>query len=255
MKLQKRHGRWAALLTLLVGLLQINAAAAANRDADVSKYLTIFTEQTKVEQIAACQSLEWAGLSDPRLFDMVEKNLQTYLTTDNKDDANYAAWLSKALGFSGQDKYRDTLKSVVQKTKQRNLRKYAEQALIMLGDYQKWNPIINDQSRLNASESAENNRLANMLRSGERRLQDLAAIQIVDQQIKSDWLFGLVRDTVQPDITRDWSDDADLRAIRFMLRALAASGKAEYRALVEEAATTAGSSKVRKYAEGYLKQY
>lgn len=241
---------------VVLGVLSMAAGAAMNREDDIQKYSEIFLEKPRVQQQQAAESLEWAGLSDPRVFDIVEKNLlDTYQSGDNKDNANYMAWLCKALAFSGQEKYRPTLEKIAKGTTQRNLRKYAEWSLATLATYTRWNPIISDAAGANPQKSAELNRFANMLRSSEMDLQSLAAQRVIEQRIDDEWLLDLVQQTVQPKLARDWSEINEVKAVAYMLKALASSGKSQYRATVEQAAVSAGSKKVRKYAEGYLKQY
>lgn len=255
MKTSVRQGRWLACL-LAAALLQVGSAHAQNSEADVRRYQEIFTSKGRSAQLQAAEQLEMAGLSDPRIFDAIEKNLlAVYQVMPTRDDVNYASWLCKALAASGEDKYRATLQEVASNGGHRNLKKHAQNSLDQLETYKKWNRIIGDQSQAQAAGSADNNRYANMLRSNERGLQRLAARHLIESRSQNDYLLGLTQQAVQRDLSIDLRGKEDIDAVAYMLKALAVSGKPQYRATVEQAETQAASAKIRKYAATYLKKY
>jgi hypothetical protein len=237
---------------LLAGLL--SAAHAGNRDADVDKYLDIFANETQASQKDACKALSWEGLSDPRLFDEIEKKLlEANQATSGHRNFDYAAWLAKALSYSGQPKYKASLQEVALNGHDSTLRRYARDAIEDLAHYAQWNPVIADESQLRADKSPEVNRFANMLRSGDKDLQEIAARHIIEQPLNDDLLFDLLQQQVTPYLATDWHDD-DAKAVAYMLKALAASGQEKYLSTVREASVSAKSSTVQKYAKGYLKR-
>jgi hypothetical protein len=256
MKPVKQQGFWVACVAV-IGLL--NAAvlgAAPSREEEINKYVDTFSHKGTLEQQAASEELGWAGLTDPRIFDLMEKNLQAvYKNVSDRAAVNHAAWLCKGLGYSGQEKYRATLQEVADNARSGGLRKYAKEGLDLQPNYKKWNPIMVDTAQFNEAKSAELNRFANMLRSGDKGLQQVAARRIIEQEVKDEWLLDLLQQTVQPDIAKSWSDERDVKTVGYMLKGLAASGNPKYRATVEQAANSAGSSKVQRYAKGYLKSY
>jgi len=253
MKALLQYGRWMTIAALF-GLFS-SAVTAQDREQEIQKYVEIFSGKPNATQQQAAEQLEWAGLSDSRIFDAVEKNLLAIYKTVDRQDANYASWLCKALAFSGQEKYRATLQGVEKDGAQRNLRNYASWSLKMLDRYAKWNPIIDNPGNANPAKSADINRVANMVLSGDKDLQNAGAQRIIEQHIDDDWLYDLVQQTVRPELAKDWTEDGDVKAVAYMLKALASSHKQVYRATLEEAAAHAGSVRVRKYAEGYLKTY
>jgi hypothetical protein len=247
--------RSGLLLWVIVGLCQV-ATAAPGQGAEIGHYVEVFSGAPRIQQKQACQALQWAGLSDPRIFDLVENNLlAAYKQVDDRDDVDYAAWLSKALAFSGQDKYRGTLSEVAANGGHRNLRKHAAKALEELDNYRRWNPVLASRAGYATDQSDAANRLAAMLRSGEKGLQRAAAGRIHHGHLYDSYLLNTLEQAVQPALATDWSDKADIDAVAWMLRALAGAGKPEYRATLERAAASAGNGKVRKYAASYLKKY
>lgn len=244
--------RRSAVALLLAGLL--NSAHAGNRDADIDKYLDIFTNMTPAMQKAACKELSWEGLSDPRLFDVIEKKLlEAGRATSGHNNFDYAAWLAKGLSYSGQPKYKAALQEVALNGHDGTLRRYARDAIEDLARYAQWVPIIDDESQHRPDKSPEVNRFANMLRSGDPGLQEIAARRIIEEPLHDDMLYDLLQQQVIPHLAVDWNAD-DAKPVAYMLKALALSGQEKYLATVREAANGAASSTVQKYARGYLKR-
>lgn len=247
-----RRSRWMVLLACAFGY----AGMAAAQRVDVQHYIDVFSGKPRVQQRQACESLQWAGLSDTRVFDLVEKNLlASYRQINDREDTDYNAWLCRALAFSGQEKYRATLQEVAANGGHRNLRNHAAKALLELDQYKRWNPILASRAGYVAGKSDEVNRLGAMLRSGEKGLQLAAARRIHFGQLYDSWLLDTLHEVVKPALSTDWSDKDDIDAVAWMLRALAGPAKVEYRSTLEQAASSAANRKVRKYAADWLKKY
>jgi hypothetical protein len=253
--IKKTIWQWCGAAALLIfGLL--SAVHAETREDDIQKYIAIFSGSNFVEQKQACEELGSEGLSDPRLFDLVEKKLLAiYKSANARAESDYAAWLSKALSFSGQEKYRSTLQEVANNGASSGLRKYAKLSGEQLSSYTKWNAIINNQSQNLPGQTPEINRFANMLRSGDKGLQEVAARRIIEQPIRDTELMTVLQKVVTPDIAINWTNDDDVKAVAYMLKALAATDQPQFLSTVAEASQHAASSKVRRYAEGYMKKH
>lgn len=93
--------------------------------ADQSKYIRMLEGGVR-EQKDAAKRLVRAKYSDTVVLDVVEKVLlRSYQSAD--DDT--MAWLCKALGASGQGKYKTTLSKVANSATSRKLKRYAEESL------------------------------------------------------------------------------------------------------------------------------
>ena len=81
--------------TLIFCVLVLSAAPVASDSLD--EYIQIFTDGNSQQQTQAAKDLAWAGLSDPRLFDLIEQSLlEKYLTVENKYAVDDTAWLARA---------------------------------------------------------------------------------------------------------------------------------------------------------------
>jgi len=222
---------------------------------DIERYVDVFSKQNTTQQIQACKELEYAGLSDARIFELVEdKLLQVYQTAKDGDSVAYATWLTRALAYSGQDKYRNTLQAVAGHAGHRKLSKQASVSLKALDDYIVWTPIIGNTADYNRDKSLEINRLGNMLRGQVAALQKLAATRMIADEQFDPYLLLTLQQKISG-MLGSKADAATEDALVWMLRALASSRSAQYQSTLQEAASHAASSSVRKYAANYLKKY
>jgi hypothetical protein len=244
------------LLALL--LLHCTAAAAAGlgSESEFNDYIKTFTDGSYTAQEKACQRLEWAGLSDPRIFDLVEKNLLAgYQTADSRSSVNEMAWLTKALAFSGQEKYRNTIAEVAANGGHKKLRNYAAESDAMLTNYARWNPIINDKKQYDAKQSVEANRFANMLRSDELALNLLATKRIYHEGLNDAYLLEALKQATEKRLPEENGSKEFVDTVAWMVKTLATTRDEKYLAVVEAASTSAGNKKVQKYASKYLKKF
>ncbi|MEN8169883.1 MAG: hypothetical protein ABFS08_06635 [Pseudomonadota bacterium] len=245
------------LVGLLFTLLIISSTSAfAGSKAAINEYIAIFKSGSYTEQQKACKRLQWAGISDTRIFDLVEANLLAgYKSANSKAAINEMAWLSKALGFSGKEKYRATIEAVAADSGHKKLRKHGKKSIQILNDYIKWQPIISSKKNYNKGKSAEINRYANMLKSSELGLNLYAAKRVYNRHIDDKYLLNILKKSTENRLADGGSSKDYIQTTAYMLKALAVTREAKYLAVVEDAAANASNRKVRKYAVKYLKQY
>jgi hypothetical protein len=102
--------------------------------SEQSKYLRMIDGNSK-EQKEAAQLMVKAKLRDTVVLDAVERVLlKGYQTTtnDRDDRIDTLSWLCKALGESGQSKYKATLSKVASEAPHQKLKGYAEKSLNQL---------------------------------------------------------------------------------------------------------------------------
>lgn len=231
--------------------------AIADDTSPVDKYITMFERQSPPEQKRAAQELAWAGLNDPRLFDVVEAQLLAFLPqVRDRRSADQAAWLTKALAYSGDERYRPTLKKVCNSSQSRHggLSRHCQNALLDMDKYKVWNPIIADRSGYLDGKSDEVNRYATMLRSGNYELQRLAAKRIHYERLYDDWLLDQLQQTVEQNIDKLVLGDDKVDAVGWLLRTLAGPGMPKYRPTLERA-TKAPDPEIRSYAKRFIGKF
>ncbi len=240
-------------LLLVVGICGSWVAQAEPETPD--DYVKIFQSGSPIEQEKAAQSLEWAGLRSPKLFDLVEaKVLEALPKATDRIGVNYVGHLTKGLAYSGNEKYRPTIEKIIKDAPHRNVKKHATQALNDLPLYATLNPLIAPQAWPEYPHPSLNQRLINMLSSGNSELMRMAAKRIhFTQNYQPEFLAQLNRAI---DINYQQSlDSLGLDATAWMCRALAGSRVAEYKPTIEKVAASATEKKLRSYASKYLAYY
>lgn len=118
------------LLTIVLGVFYSVAQAADVVDQRYIKQMTL-GGNTSLKQ--AAQSIYNTGKKSTKVLDVAAEILiQRYPTADKKD-LDTLAWVAKAIGASGNGRYHNILKEVVDSKAHRKLRKYAKLALRKVG--------------------------------------------------------------------------------------------------------------------------
>jgi len=224
-------------------------ASAASLEEDVQRYLRVLAGNTGM-QAEQLEKLSGMGLSDPRLFDAIEKRLldDAESARGSNIEKNRVAWYFRALGFSGQEKYRSTLSKY---TDDRTYRNYAINALKDSSDYARWNPVISDRKTFVAGLTDDSNRMLNMIRSDDMNLVKIGAKRIYfvgAEQAVLDDLAGLVKAKYMV------SDPENADTVAWMVKGLARAGPGKYTALLEEVKANAPDRKVKNQADSALRQ-
>lgn len=241
------------LLSLLASSVY---ALPTSAEKDLERYIKIFNSSDTLEQKKAAQTLEWAGFNDPRLFDLIDvKLLAGYKTAFNKDDVDYYAWLSKALSFSGQSKYVETLKKVSKDSRSSKLKKYAVIALEALPKYTNWNPQIINETLWNPTLDVETNRLLSIINSDDLALKRLSA----KRSHYSHNYTPILLDTFQLQLLANYQTPSRDRLFvdtwAWVTKALAGSALLQYEGTVSKVANGANNRQLQKYAKKYLNYY
>ena len=241
------------ILAFLALLIFSNSAAAASVEDDVQRYIQIFSGEKKLHSDAA-DTFSWMGLSDTRLFDIVEKRLleDADASRDNRNERNRVARYIRSLGFSGQNKYEPTIKKFLGNA---GYDRFARAALQDLPDYNKWNPIISNRSSFDPKFSDNVNRVANMLRSDDLLLQRVGAKRVYFDS-KDDILLELLAQKLRANYARtDLNDRERSDSVAWQAKALGSSKNDKYVALLREVSEKAVAQPVVKHAKEALEKY
>ena len=194
----------ATLLLAFCAVLTNPAKAGyqEEKEKEIDELIKVFSKPFIMKQHVAAEKLAYLGHSDPRIFDVIEKQLlDSYLSLSDDYEIDWASWLAKALGFSGNQKYGSTLRRLESFAPDEKLRKYAGIAQRYTYKYKIFNPIImnfnNDKSK--ETISSEMNllplsllRYQNMLNSDMPELHKLAAKRIYFEGITDNRITRLV---------------------------------------------------------------
>ena len=193
----------ALLVTLCAGLTNpAQAGYQEEKEEEVEELVKVFSQPFRMKQHMAAEKLAYLGHSDPRIFDVIEKQLlDSYLSLDDDYGIDWASWLAKALGFSGNKKYLPTLRMLELAAPDNKLKKYARLAQTYTYKYNAFNQIIGNFDNDNSEETASSElnllslpfrRYINMLKSDIPELHKLAAKRIYFEGITENVITELV---------------------------------------------------------------
>jgi len=246
------------LLTIivLIGFSSLIQALPASLEQQINAHISTFQADESVAQKDIAKSLEWAGISDPRLFNLIEaKLLDSYLTAKNKQNVEYLSWMAKALSFSGQQQYRTTLEKVASDSAHAKLRKHAQKAINILPNYTYWNSLIIDEKHWDNTQSLDTNRFLAMINSDVLELKRLAAKRIYYTHLYQDILL----DTLEKQLLDNYQVDRRGKLFSdswaWICKALASSRKKQYQDTIKKVAISAENSKLKRYANKYLHHF
>lgn len=230
-------------------LLCSTLAVAASNEQDVARYIDIFKGNDATQHNNAVESLAWMGLSDARLFDVIEQRLlaEHEAVIRDRDEKNRVARYIRALGFSGNAKYLPTISRFVG---DRTYDRYARTALQDHPNYSRWNSIISDRSTFDPTLNDEANRVINMLRADDFLLKRIGAKRVYFKNREPQVLAVLEAQLLASHTIQD-KDASD--AIAWMAKALGETGDQRYIPLLQQA-SNAPDGRVARYANEALRK-
>jgi hypothetical protein len=190
------------LLTFLAALTSpVKAGYQEEKEKEIDELVKVFSLPFIMKQHTTAEKLAYLGHSDPRIFDLIEKQLlDSYLSLSDDYEIDTASWLAKALGFSGNKKYLPTLRKLESMAPDEKLRKYAVIAQRYTSKYKTFNRIILNFDNNNYEETSSYYyhlplsllRYKNMLDSGIPELHKLAAKRIYFEGVTDNRITELV---------------------------------------------------------------
>lgn len=238
---------------ILATLLSTTLLAFSTVDEQIDSYLNTLETANDVVRIKMLERLQWSGLREERLFDVIEnKVLALYQTSDmSKSEFNVYLHHIRALGYSGNEKYRMTLDRVRTEATARKARKIAQRALRDLENYVIWNEKIANSDAGIAGKSAEITAYMKMLNVDDPVVQRIAAKAIYNTQLMDDDLLKLVADKLIAVYWKEGLSKIEQDAAAWFCKAIGQSGKSDFITLLTTVAENTPYKKIRKYARNY----
>ncbi|MGE5385555.1 MAG: hypothetical protein ACM3SV_06675 [Betaproteobacteria bacterium] len=236
----------------MLGLLAVSEVFAATLEEDVVRYVGIFNGDPE-QHVQAAETLAYAGLSDMRVFDLIESQLlkiEKALPSDRPGKSRMAHYI-RALGFSGQAKYITTIERF---RADMDYERYVRTALADSPNYRKWNPVISDRATFDPKLSDDVNRVLNMLKSNDLEMKRLGAKRVYFANRDEVLLEQLAKDlTANYRLPQADKEQAD--CVAWLAKGLGSAKSERYRPLLQEVAISAASDKVREHAKLTLQKY
>lgn len=242
----------AKLLPVVLVLIFSSQCYSDSNDleAELEDYISVFSNNDFDGQKKHINRLAWAGISDPRVFDIFESKVLSEFQLKTKQSMEESARYIKTLGLSGNDKYLSTLTKVLNESESKKIRRHTKTALMRLRQYKRWNPVISENLGLAPTGRLEEARVDNMLRSDYLELIKIGAKRVYYVHHDDKALLELAKQKLLKHY-KTASDRVEIDTVAWLCKALASSEDESYRPVLMEVAANASNKKVVKYAKKY----
>jgi hypothetical protein len=245
--------KWVGIIFMLA--LNLPAHAFTSVDEQIDHYLEILNDGTYETKIEMLQRLQWSGLTAPRLFDEVEKNVFEGYLDLNRDKKGFGLLTHhiRALGYSGNEKYRDTLEFISnsEDKNSRRIRGHSKKALVQLGKYKNWNRMIAESDIAVEGKSVEVVTYMKMLNVTDFFVQRQAARATYDELRQDPDLLDLIAFRLESVYLLKYLDKQGQDTAAWFCKALGQNGGQKYTDLLTKVAADSPHSKIKKYASKY----
>lgn len=243
--------KWASFI-LLVIFLPVHAFTTV--DEQIDHYLEILEYDTSYK-ITTLERLQWSGLTDPRLYDEIEKQVidryqEEGLSEQSRDMLSH---LIRALGYSGNDKYRGTLDTVSKGALSNRHRKHAKKALLQLEQFISWNRLLVASDYSVEGKSVEVATYMKMLSTNDVMVQRLAARAIFHERQYDSDLLAMAAEKLEAMYLQDGLPIEAQDTAAWLCKAIGQSGWSEYKELLKKVAANTPYKKVKKHAKMYTR--
>lgn len=253
------------ILRLAVWLFIMQASFAVyaedgifDRSTEVNKYLAIIESNDVNLSIEASQEIYYSGITDRRLYDVIEKKIINYypgLSPNDPEKINYVNWLIKALASSGSNEYRDTISLVLRNSKIRKTRNHAKHQLNKIGWYGTRNAAMASKRYHQEGQDAHVSRHINLLKSDDLTLKRYAAERVSWEGMRDSRIY----DAIEQELLRYYeisaNDKLQIDTIAWLCRALGGSGDPKYKATLQKVMDSKQAHvKIKRHARAALKK-
>lgn len=219
----------------------------------IQGYLSSLAQGDTAARIAVYKQLIAEWVNSTAVYDVInERVLANY---QNTTDMGEMIWAIKALAYSGLERYRSTLDTVLQGNTPPKLQNYVEDYLSAMATRIEQARVIHDISTMSPELDWQTNQLLNMLRSSDADLRLYAVKQTYKQHLTNETLLDELSRILQQEakIPRHrYGKFVDFHA--WSCRVLGSSGNSKYKSVLTDLAENAHMYKVREFAEKFGKK-
>jgi hypothetical protein len=244
-------------LTGWVFLIIINGQAFAfdTVDEQIDHYLDVLANDSDPNKIEMLERLQWSGLTDPRLFDKIAEGPEKeYLRDDlNRSSIGVLSHQIRALGYSGNEKYRNILEEIKKSAVSNKLKKHAKKALVDLNKFKGWNNLIAASNLSVSGKSVEVTTYMKMLNVDDVFVQRLAARATFHEKQQDPDLLALIAEKLKASYLQSGLDGEAQDTTAWYCKALGENGFRDYGDLLSDVVKNTPYKKVKRHASKYTK--
>lgn len=237
---------------LLLALTSLPVAAFDSVDEQIDHYLGILEDSPLRAKVEMLKRLKYTAITDPRPYDEIEKApLDEYLNKQlDKVTLSDVGYKIRALGYSGNPKYRNTLTTIMNDSPNKRIRSYAQKALVDLGRYEHWNRLIAETDPGVEGKSAEITTYFKMLNTDDPFVQHLGARAIFEGRQTDPDALALIAEKLEPLYAQPGLDGQRIDTAAWFIKVLGQSG--EYGDLLARVNQATTHEKLKKYSSKFI---
>lgn len=245
-----KHCNWTGLVFLL--MVSLPGYAFDSVDEQIDQYLEVLAADNHKATLYMLTRLKWTAITDPRLYDEIAKSPLNHYQSKKLDKITIsdAAHKIRALGYSGNPKYRDTLSTIMNDSPNKKLRGHAKKALVDLDRFERWNRQINEADAAVQGKNVEITIYSKMLNVQDTLVQRFAARAIVDASVQDSDLLDAVAEKLRAMYTNPALDNREQDTAAWFVKALGQSGG--YRQLLTEVNQGTPHKKLKKHSIRFI---
>ncbi len=244
---------WIALSLLLA--IGAPAFAFSTIDEQIDHYLDLLENGSYESKVQMLERLQWSGLTDRRLYDPLESRLRfAAMQSDknmNKKERALIGHMIRALGYSGNERYRSMLINYKDFSASNKFRGYARKALAQLNQFKHWNQLVADSNFSVNGKPVEITTYMKMLNTDDVMVQRLAARAIFHERQKDMDLLALTAEKLEGLYMRQGLDRDAQDTVAWLCKAVGEYANWHYEELLSKVAKNSPYQGVRKHAKKY----
>ncbi|MBV1788278.1 hypothetical protein KQ940_09440 [Marinobacterium sp. D7] len=241
------------ILALVAVCMAQQVAAFQTNEERIASYVSQLGGNNHEQQQQMLSRLQWSGLSDPALFDVIEQGLLEQYQADDRTLTGLMSHYARALGYSGNDKYRQTLALVSEQASDSKLRSHAKRALSDLTRFSEWWSLLPGQPTPEPGQSIEVATYMQMLNTNNVFVQRLAARAIFHEHIADAGLLKRSAELIEEKYLDGGMDGETEDTIAWLCKAIGQNAATRYRDFLAQVAEKTPSRKIAKYAGSYVR--
>jgi len=254
MILEFRSKIFCILFIVVCLLAGLSGTVFGDQSQAVHKYLSMLESSDMKTRTDAAKLISRSGLTDPLLFDTIEKKLlQGYTQKQgNQKYMDEMAWYCKALASSGNPVYEETLRKVAQTTTNKNLKRHSTNSIDQIQVSAKRNQIMRQPVAKGNNLTSRENEIISMFMSDDPEMMRNAAKMTYRHPFSGNAVYDVIGERLLNLSSQSAGNRNLTDSLSWMCKALGASGMAKYRETLTRVIETSSNPKLEKYARQSL---
>ncbi|OMH31676.1 hypothetical protein [Motiliproteus sp. MSK22-1] len=242
-------------MAITLSLLWVGTVSAMSTEAEYVDYLlNKVSSQNEKTKLVALKRLQWSGISSPALYDVIEQRLVELLSPEEElspRQKKLATYYVRALGYSGNEKYRDYITQLTHISEPWEVKKHARKALTDLPNYGIWHNAIEQSQTSTEGLRIDEAIYLKMLNNRDHFVQRMAARALFHERRSTSQLLEKSAELIHESYKKPL-DAQEQDTVAWLCKVIGQNGNGSYQTLLTEVAAETPHSKIAKYARKYI---